>query len=174
MDRMITQETKVIQAIPPQHSNVVTATGEYVCLKNYDKMTIIIEGNNLGAAGTQDFHLYCATDVAGTGQQVDQNIHDWWLAPDTTVAAPHALGLNAGGAPADLLVKGAVDVTLVQLVVAQTMQLIVIEVDPREYPGYDCFCVKADAGNALNYYSAIYILHGARYQQAAPPAAVTD
>ena len=146
----------VLDILTPQHTGAVTGT--YISAKNMLKLYFIIQVNNAAAATANDFHLYKATAVAATGEVVDQTVAKWWDNHD--LATNQTLTTQTGGAT-------------FASTVAQTKQMLVLQIDPEDFPGYDCFTVKADAGGATNFMSCLCI-GVPRYAQATLPSAITD
>ncbi len=151
----------VVNIISPQTGAAVT--GDYVSLKNYHKAYFIVQFNGAGNVATMDVHLYGATGVTPAGLAVDQALVNWWSLDATA----------AGMLLTDTLTKGAEAVTLVTSTASQNL-LLVIEVNPTEYPLYDVFTIRCDASNALNFVSCVAVLIPGRYQQETPPSAIID
>jgi hypothetical protein len=151
---------KVVNIIAPQIGQAIT--GDYVSLKNYHKAYFIFQYRGSGNPATVDIHLYASLAVGGV-DVVDQALVNWWRLSATT----------AGFLLTDTLTKGAAAVTLVTSTANQD-ELVVIEVNPEDYPLYDCFTIHADASNGGNWQSCVAVLVPGRYQQATPPSAIID
>jgi hypothetical protein len=151
----ITEGFKIHTAIKSGHCAAVT--GAYISLKNAHKAWAIIMVDESANNTRQDFHLYKATAVAGTGEVVDQTAN-WWR--------------NDNTATGDTLTAQTAGATF-QTAAGQTAQMIVVEIDPKLYPGYDCFAIHSDAGNIANWATVIYIVE-TRYAQCTPPTIITD
>jgi hypothetical protein len=154
---LIPENMKIVTGIKPQSCGALT--GRYVSLKNYGRMVAIIEVDNTPNATAQNFHLYAATDVAGDGVAANQTVNRWWLNADTSAS--------------DTLVRQASG-SVFTADNAQKPHMIVLDIDPEDYPGYDCFAVQADASNPANSMSVTYVLYEPRYAQATPPSAIVD
>jgi hypothetical protein len=151
-------EQKFLSAADPKNYTGAAMTDYYVSMKNYSKLTIVIQ-TGAWAGGTAAVTLKQATAVAGTGAK----------------ALSFAKQFN------DVAVSG----TLVETaVVADTFnlatasKLFVIEVDASQLDvagGFDCVSLGiASPGANADLYSVSYILSGARYQQSTPPSAIVD
>ena len=151
---------KIVNVFSPQHCGALT--GDYVSLKGYQKAYFIVQWDGVAQANTQDFHLYASLAVGGA-DVVDQILYNYWSIQGTQAA----LLLT------DTLTKGAAGVTLFTTTVSLAGMLI-IEVDPGNYPLYDCFTIHADASNAGNFMSCVAVLVPGRYQQATPPSAIVN
>ena len=160
-NKSLTEEYKIVNIIIPQTGGAVT--GDYVSVKGYHKIAFIVSFNGLGNVATMDVHLYGATAVLPGGVVVDLALVNWWRLQGTAAAM----------ALTDTLTKGAAGVTVITST-ASLDSLIVIEVDPMDYPLYDVFTIRCDASNALNFVSCVAVLGPGRYQQATPPSAIID
>jgi len=159
---MLAERMKIVRGLSPHLANNHDLPGgDYVSMKGYGKLTIVIQTAQAGHASAVQFKLHKATDVAGGGEVIDQTVTHFWT--------------NADCATTDTLVKGVTTGTTdITTTAAQTDQMIVIEISSDEFPGYDCFAVHSEAGNAGNYKGIIYILSEPRYAQATPPSAILD
>jgi hypothetical protein len=146
---------KIVTGLKPQHTGAVT--GDYVSMKGYQHLTAIISVDNTPNATGNDFHLYKATAVDATGEVVDQTVNNWYMSNDVSTD--------------DTLTKQTAGATFTTTA-AQKPQVIVLEINAEDFPGYDCFAVKADAGNAANFMSVVYILSEPRYAGDMPSAIV--
>ena len=159
MDRLVPQEGKIVEAITPQAGAAIT--GDFVSLKNYDKCLILVHINH-AAANAVTITVDGATDVAAGGLSAGITFTDWWI--------------NEDCAASDTLVKGAAAAASIVGGAALTHHMYAIEIDGSELNalGLDCIRVVTSASAAANITSAMYILHGARYQQSTPPSAIVD
>lgn len=151
---------KIVQAFPPGTPS--TSTADTVSLKNYARCTIILSVDNGNTVTGSAIALLQATDVAAATNKA-LAFSEMWANVDTGAS--------------DALVKTAVTSnTFTTTTVNAKNALYVIEVDARDLDtngGYDC--LQVTLGNAANtVIDAIYILHGSRYAQDTPPAAITD
>jgi hypothetical protein len=150
------QNCKIVTAIAPSAGAAVT--GDYISLKNAHKCWVVILSSG-GNATAATFGINEATAVAPTAAGASAALFPNWINNSTAVA--------------DALTKNA-DAATVTTDGLATPKLIVIEVDPALLTaGYDCIAVTEGASNAANITSAIYVI-AERYQQATPPAAITD
>ena len=159
MDRLIPQEGKIVEAITPQAGAAIN--GDFVSLKNYDKCLILVHINH-AAADAVTITVDGATDVAAAGLSAGLTFTDWWI--------------NEDCAASDTLVKGAAAVASIVGGAGIAHHMYAIEIDGSELgaAGLDCIRVNTSASDAANITSAMYILHGARYQQCTPPSAILN
>lgn len=158
LPRSMPQNFKIVEAIKPQAGAAIT--GDYVSLKNVHKATVVVHVNQANAA-TMAISIEQATVVAGTDTKV------------ITVAVP--IWANEDCVTSDTLVAQTAAVNFTTSA-AVKQKIVVFEIDPATLDlanGFDCITVKTGASNAANITSAIYYL-AERYQQATPPAAITD
>ena len=135
-------------------------TCDYVSLKNAIRVWIVAQFTQaVGHATTVQPRK--ATAVAGTGAtDCTSNMRIWE---------------NEDTAASDTL-PAVTAATLATLTNNIKKKLVVIEIDPAvEFKeDYDVLgCVISDSSQATNYVSVMYILQ-TKYQQATPPAAITD
>jgi len=133
-------------------------TAEYVSLKGYDHLTIVIQ-TGAWAGGTAAVSLLEATNVSA--------------------GSATALGMDymwTDDAAAGTLVKTAVTSDTFNLDTANS--LYIIEIDAEELDvdsSKDCVSlVVATPGANADLYSVLYILSGTRYEQGSPPSAIVD
>lgn len=139
-----------------------SSTPDYVSMKLYDHLTVIIMVDNGATVTGSAITLKQATDVAGTDEKA--------LAFDT-------VHQNVDAAAADALASTAVTSNTFTTDTTNNKNLMyVIEVKATDLDVANDFDVirvgAADAVNAVT--SVCYILHPARYAKATPPAAITD
>lgn len=148
---------KLLWAVAPANYNGAAATHKMVCLKNYQRMYVVIltGGWALGSAAVT---LNQATAVAGTGEKslaFSEYYHD-----ETTSGT---------------LVKETCTNTF-NLDTANKMY--VIDIDPASLDGangFDCCTVEiATPGANDDYYGVAYILYQNRFADPTPPTALTD
>jgi ABC-type taurine transport system substrate-binding protein len=155
---LLVQQAKIIGAADPQDYTGAAFAGQYVSLKNYNHLTVIIH-TGAWAGGTAAVTMRQATDVAaGTNKAL--NCDYMWT------------GTAASGA----LTKTAVTADTFNLAAANTMY--VIEVDAQELDttlGYDCVSVLiATPGVNADLYNVDYILSQPRFSEDVPPTAILD
>lgn len=135
-------------------------TADYVSLKNVHKAWIVASFHQ-AASHASVLQPTMATDVAGTGVTNITASMRWWK--------------NADVSTTDTLVKQTAG-TAGTCTAGTTNQIIVFEIDPDELAnaGYDVLgCGVATSSQATNFVNITYFLLE-RYQQATPPAAITD
>ena len=156
---MLHENMKLVEGVPPANYTGAAVDGNYVCMKGYRYLTIIIQ-TGAWAAGTAAITLNKATDVSAAGE---------------TAATFTYMYTNDGAATTDALTATAVTANTFNLDVALSMY--VIEVDAADHQGYDCFqLAAASPGGNNDYFGAVYVLSGARYAQGETPTptALTD
>ena len=151
------EKCKIVSAFGPKTTAGAT-TGDYISLKNAHKVWIVWHSVE-GASDTCAISVNEATAVAGTGA--------------TTLSGTFPIWANQDCATSDTLVAQTAAAGLTTSATTKTKQ-VVIEVDPAQFSaGFDCMAVVSGASSASNLSSCkYYILE--RYQQATPPAAITD
>jgi hypothetical protein len=152
------QMTKMVEAIEPQAGGAIT--GDYVSLKNCAMCYVVVHITQ-AAANTVAITLEQATSVGAGGTTPITKVVPIWAnedcaATDTLVAQTAAVAFTTSA--------------------AQKHKIVVFQVDPATFTlaGADCLTVKTGASAAGNITSAMYYLVDLRYQQATPPAAITD
>ena len=156
---MLPQVSKIVEAITPQAGAAIT--GDYVSLKNTGLCIVVVHVNQANAA-TMAISIQQATAVAGTSTKV------------ITVAVP--IWANEDCATSDTLVAQTAAVNFTTSA-AVKQKVVVFAIDPATLDlanGFDCITVITGASNAANITSAMYYLVNYRYQQATPPAAISD
>ncbi len=132
--------TKIIEAIPPSVGAGAVFTGDYISVKNYHRVYIVVHYSSAdGVAETWAPHR--ATSVAGTGDAVLVNAVRIWANFDT--------------ATSDTLVEQAAAVNCDNDNTV-TNQILVFEIDPADIGAYDCITIVSTAIAAGNYVSAMY------------------
>lgn len=157
MSLSLPQNFKIVEAITPQAGAAIT--GDYISLKNALKAWIVVHINQ-AAANVVAITVEQASAVAGTGTT------------PITVAVP--IWANEDCATSDTLVRQTSAVGFTTSA-AQKHKVVVFEIDPATLTlaNGDCITVLTAASNAGNITSAMYYIEE-RYQQATPPAAITD
>ena len=156
IDSLLTQG-KPIWACAPANYNASTAAAKYVSMKNYARLTIIIN-TGAWAAGTAAVTVNQATAVAGTGAKALS--FDYYHHDETTSGT---------------LVKTTCTNTF-NLDTANKMYIIEVDAATLDHAnGFDCASIAvASPGANDDYYSVTYILHGNRYAAPTPPTALLD
>ncbi len=153
------QNIKLVEGHPPKDYTSAAADANYISMKGYTHLTIVIQ-TGAWAAGTAAVTINKATDVSETGE---------------TGATFTEMYTNDGATTTDTLTKTTVTANTFNLDVANAMYII--EIDPAEHQGYDCFQLAvATPGANADLYSSLYILSGCRYAQGESPVptALTD
>lgn len=153
-------KAKVVVGCPPAALATTAGDGDYVSMKGYDKLSIIIAVDNATTVTGGVVTLLQATDVAATGAKA---------LGFTTMYA------NTDVATSDALVETAVTSnTFTTLTTDNRNLLYVIEVAASDLDvdnGFDC--VRIDVASMASAVGCVlYILHGQRY--APGVAATTD
>jgi len=147
-------------AILPKDITGAAQVGDYICLKNYQHVAIVLM-QGAWAGGTSAVTLVQATDVAATAEKALAFTKRW-----TKV-----------GVTGTTFVETAVTASTFDLpAVANTINVIEIDADMLDVTnGFDCMAVKsASPGSNADLLTALYILHGARYPQRVMLDAKTD
>ena len=154
----LVQEMKFINGAEPKSYANTAMTAEYVSLKNYNHLTILIHSGSW-AGGTAAVSLLEATTVAAGSAQA-LNLETMW----TDIAATGTL------------VETAVASDTFNLGTANSLWIIEIDADELDVDdGYDCVTlVVATPGANADFYCVEYILSQPRYAQATPPSAIID
>lgn len=158
----LTDVAKVVVGCPPAALTTTAGDGDYVSLKNFNRLTIIISVDNGTTVTGGAITLLQAQDVAATGAKALAFSKMW---ANTDVGA------------GDTLTETAVtNNTFTTSTTNDKNLLYVIEVcatDLDRANGFDCVRVdSASMANAVG--SVIYILHGSRYSDPKAIAAITD
>ncbi len=163
MNTNLAENFKLVQLQSPKTTNG-GFTSDYISLKNCKKATIIVELKQAVGHAT-NFALSQASAVAPTGAKVLTN--------------PCSIWSNEDIATTDTLVKQT-DAANYTVTADVKSKQIVFEVEPsismdiNSATPFDCLAlVVADSSQATNFASITAILEE-RYQQATPPAAITD
>lgn len=155
---LLVENDKVIQAIAPTDWTGAPSTGDYVSMKNYRHLSIIII-SGAWAAGTSAITLTQSLTVAAGSEKALGFSWQW-----NDVAATGTL------------VKTAV--TANTFTIGTASKTWVIEVDASSLDkanNFDVVTVKgASPGVNADLYGAIYILSNSRYKDATPPSAIID
>lgn len=153
------EKYKIVEAIAPA-ADAAGRTGDYVSLKNVNLAYVVVHITQ-GNAATIALTIEQATAVAGTGSKA------------ITVSVP--IWSNLDTATSDTLVRRT-DAVSYTTDAAVKNKIVIFQIDPATLDvanGFDCIVVKTGASNAANITQAMYVLDE-RYQQATPPASITD
>lgn len=147
-------------AIAPQDITGAAQVGDWICLASYAHVTIIlIQG--AWAAGTPAVTLSQAIDVTGAAPKALSFDKRW-----------SKVGLGAGS---QFAMAAVVNDTFNLPNTANTITVLEIDGDDLDVDGgYDCLALNvASPGANADLLTALYVLSGARYAQAAMPDAKT-
>lgn len=139
-------------AILPKDVTGAAQVGDYMCLKNYQHLSIVLM-QGAWAGGTPAVTLVQATDVAAAAEKALAFTKMWTKVGVTgTTFVETAVAANTFNLPA----------------VANTVCVIEIDADMLDVNGgFDCVAVKvASPGANADLLTALYLLHGSRYSQA--------
>lgn len=156
----LVESCKIVTGLAPITPS--TSTPDYVSLKDYRHLTIIINVDNGNTVTGSAITLKQATAVDGTGEDVLAFTKAW-----------RNIDTDAGDTLTEFAVSSNTFTT--DSTNAKNLQYV-IELDADELntnSGFDC--VRLGTGNGANMVlSAVYILSQPRYAMATPPAAITN
>lgn len=161
-NRMFLEENKVVPAFVPIDTTGAARSGDWVSLKNYDRLVIVIM-QGAWAGGTPAVTLNQASDVAGTGSKALAFTEKW----------------EGTALTADTLTRSAVSSNTFNLTAAAN-KFTVIEVKASDLDtnnGFDCVQVAvASPGANADLISGLYILGNCRHpsQVTGTPSAIID
>ncbi len=139
-----------------------TSTPDYVSLKNFGRITIVITCDNATTVTGSAITLKQATAVAGTGEKA-LSFDKMWANEDTAASDT----LTETAVSSDTFTTDATD---------NKNLLYVIEVDASSLDienGFDC--IRAGTGDTTAQdVCVMYYLHDARYNDAIADSAITD
>lgn len=145
-------------------ANAGATTGDYVSMKNYNHLTVILAIAPASGTDTAAITMKQATNVGNT-------------LSDEKALTFTSMWKNADNSLTDTLVKTTVASSITTSAVAKS-ELFVIEIDAADLDvanGFDAVRVDVtDPGAVSTPLCAIYILSQARYAQATPPSAILD
>lgn len=150
---------KIVEAMP-NATDAAGRTGDYVSLKNA-VMAYVEVAITQGNAATIALTIEQASAVAGTGTKVITETVPIWSNLDTAASDTLVRRTSAVSYTTDAAVKN---------------KIVIFQIDPATLDianGFDCITVKTGASNVANLTGARYWIQSA-YQQATPPAAITD
>lgn len=158
--KRLIDKAKIVVGCPPAALATTAGDGDYVSMKGYDKLTIIIAVDNATTVTGGAITLLQAQDVGATGAKA------------LGFSTVHAnIDVGAGEA---LTETAVVSNTFTTTTVDNKNSLYVIELSASDLDvdnGFDC--VRVDSASMASAVGcAIYILHGQRY--APGVAATTD
>lgn len=155
----LADNVKIVEAIKPQ-TGASARSGDWVSLKNYNHLTIIVQ-LALGNSATTAITVDKATAVDGSGNSNGITLNNWYYATAST---------------SDAMTKGAAAASITTAATGSGSEIYVIEIDAAELGDYDCLQVELGASHSGNLVSATYILSGARFatQASNMPSAIVD
>lgn len=158
----LVDKVKFVEGLAPRTPS--SSTPDYVSLKNYNHLTILISADNATTVTGSAITVKQATAVAGTGEKALSFAKAW---------------RNIDTAAADTLAEFAVTSDTFTTDTTDNKNLMyVIEIDADDLDldnGFDC--VRAGTANATaTVLSVVYLLSGPRYAGSVDdlPAAITD
>ena len=162
LNASVAEQAKIVMGCAPAALTSTAGDGDYVSMKNYRRLTILLPVLNATTVTGGAVTLLQATSVAGGSAKALAMTRMW---------------ANTDCAADDALTKTAVTSDTVTTNATNSKQLLyVIEVlaeDLDKENGFDC--VRLDVASMANAVgAAIYLLDGARYGSATPPTAITD
>lgn len=159
---------QVVPAFLPVNMAGSANTGDWISLKNYHRVTIML----VKAAGTAGddpvITLQQATNVAGAGAKALAAVDKVYVKQGADLATVGTFTLVTQTASDSYTDAAAAEAQAVWLIDIQSEDL---DVDG----GFDCIQASvADVGTAEQLGCALYLLYPARYGQSALPSAVID
>lgn len=157
-------EFQLVSAIVPVDLQTGANNGDWVCMKNYDRLTVIVF-KGIGTAGDDPvLTMAQATDVAGTGVKALTFTRIW-----AKVGTQTGLGTFT-------LVTQAAASTYTDAVSAEAQALWMIEIEAGDLDranGFDCVRFNIpDVGGNAQIGCALYLLRNSRYLP--PLSAIID
>lgn len=154
----IPETFKIVNGTPVATTNG-GITCDYISVKNAIRVTIIAELLQ-AVSHTTALGINEATAVLPSGA--------------AAVTAVMPIWKNADVSASDTLVRGT-DAATVLATAGATNQTLVMEVDPAKLSaGFDCIAATLDDSSQSTNYATVTYLIETRYEQATPPAAITD
>lgn len=155
MSNLLVENAAIEVAAVPIDTTGAAVTGDYVSLKNYSHLTVIIT-QGAWAGGTPAVTMKQATDVANSGSDEKAlEIDYYWT----------QTGLTGTGYTKTAITSDTFNLP------ATANTVTVLEIDDTDLDlenGFDCVRLGvASPGANADLISAVYILTGARYPQAA-------
>jgi hypothetical protein len=167
LNALLVEQAALVAAIIPVDSQAGANNGDWVSMKNFDRLSIIIY-KAAGVAGDDPvITVKQATDVSGAAAKALN-----FTRVDSKV------GVQTGIGPFTTNTQAAGN-TYTDLVSAEAQGLFVIEFKSEDLDvnnGFDCVQVSVpDTGaGGAQLLTALYLLRGARYQGAGLPSAIID
>lgn len=166
LNNLLVEEAQIVSAIIPVDLGAAANNGDWVSMKNYDRLSIIV----FKAAGTAGddpiLTVRQAQDVSGTG------------AKDLTFTRIDAkVGAQTGIGTFTKVTQAAAN-TYTDAASAEAQAIFVIEFQSADLDvnnSFDCVQVQIpDIGSNAQIGCALYVLRGARYGLTPLPSAIAD
>lgn len=162
----LTDFMQICSGIKPIDFNAAAQAGDWVSMKNYQRMAIVFFGR-AGSAGTDvTFTVEQATAVAGTGAKA---------LTFTELFKKEGADLLAIGEFTKVTQAAANTYTSTNN--EQSDQIVVIDIKAEDLDianDFDCVRLSVNAGNAAKIVSALYMLWEPRYGKEVLPSAIVD
>lgn len=158
----LVDKVKFVTACPPAALTSAAGDGDYISMKHFDHLTIVILVDNATSVTGGAVTLKQASDVAGTGEKA--------LSFDTVFA-------NIDTGASDTLVETAVaSDTFTTSTGANKNLMYVIEVEATDLDTDNSFdCIRIDVASMANAVGSVaYIAHAPAYNPAIAVSAITD
>ncbi len=167
LNNLLVEATQIVMAIVPVDSQSGANNGDWVSMKNYDRLTVLVI-KAAGVAGDDPvITMKQATDVSGTGAKALN-----FTRVDSKVGVQTGIGAFTTNTQ-------AAGNTYTDLVSAESQGIFAIEFKSEDLDvnnNFDCVQLSIpDTGSAgAQLLTAIYILRGARYAGAGLQSAIVD
>lgn len=158
----LVDQAKIVMGCAPAALTSTAGDGDYVSMKGYSKLSIILSVLNGSTVTGGTVTLKQASDVAGTGEKALSFAKNW---------------VNTDCGAGDTLTETTVSSDTFTTGTTNSKQLLyVMEVSSGDLDvanGFDC--VRIDSTGMANAVGAVtYVLHGSRYSSPIAIAAITD
>lgn len=158
----LVDKVKFVTACPPAALTSTAGDGDYISMKNFDHLTIVILVDNATTVTGGAVTLKQATAVAGTGEKALAFTKMW---------------ANVDTGASDTLVETTVSSNTFTTATTDNKNLMyVIEVEATDLDtanGFDCIRIDvASMANAVG--SVLYMAHAPAYNPAIAVSAITD
>lgn len=167
LNNLLVEEAQIVAAIIPVDSQTGANAGDWVSMKNYERLTIVVF-KAAGIAGDDPvLTVKQGSDVSGTGAKALN-----FTRVDAKVGAQTGVGTFT-------TVNQAAGNTYTDAVSAEAQGLFVIEFKADDLDvsgGFDCvqLSIPDTGAGGAQLISALYILRGARYGTVPLPSAIID
>ena len=162
------EQCNIVSAFVPVDMQDGANTGDWVSLKNYERVSIVLFKDAGTAGDDPTITLQQATDVAGTGAKALAKIDTVFVKQDTALTSVGQFSKVTQTAAA----------TYTDATSAEDQAVWVIDIQSEDLDvdnGFDCIQASvADVGSNAQLGCAFYVLWGARYGKEALPSAIAD